>query len=77
MRDALARDPPALRRYDQRVRSPCNRNCCLDDADICIGCLRSLDEILGWVAAGEVGQQAIIERAELRKKARERRLERD
>ena len=30
--------------------NPCVRNCCLDDNDICLGCFRTLDEILGWRA---------------------------
>ncbi|EGR4199847.1 DUF1289 domain-containing protein [Vibrio cholerae] len=24
-------------------KSPCVRHCCLDDKDICIGCVRTLD----------------------------------
>jgi predicted Fe-S protein YdhL (DUF1289 family) len=28
--------------------SPCVRNCCLDGEDICIGCLRHIDEIIAW-----------------------------
>ncbi|MDH5517258.1 MAG: DUF1289 domain-containing protein [Gammaproteobacteria bacterium] len=31
------------------VHSPCVRNCCLDQNDICIGCLRTLDEIKDWM----------------------------
>lgn len=27
--------------------SPCVRNCCLDD-DLCLGCFRSIDEIIAW-----------------------------
>ena len=30
------------------VESPCVRNCCLDDNDICVGCYRSLVEITRW-----------------------------
>lgn len=30
------------------VESPCVRNCCLDDSDICVGCYRSLMEITRW-----------------------------
>jgi uncharacterized protein len=30
------------------VESPCVRNCCLDDNDICVGCYRSLAEITRW-----------------------------
>jgi RNA 2',3'-cyclic 3'-phosphodiesterase len=28
--------------------SPCVRNCCLNDQDVCLGCLRTLPEILNW-----------------------------
>lgn len=28
--------------------SPCVRNCCLDENDICLGCYRSLSETLNW-----------------------------
>ncbi|WP_394495638.1 DUF1289 domain-containing protein [Shewanella sp. ENK2] len=30
------------------VNSPCIGNCCLDEQDVCLGCHRRLDEILGW-----------------------------
>ena len=33
------------------VESPCVRRCTLDDADLCVGCGRTLEEILNWVAA--------------------------
>lgn len=32
----------------EELKSPCVRNCCLDDNDICVGCFRHLDEIIGW-----------------------------
>ena len=28
--------------------SPCVRNCCLDEQDVCLGCKRTLQEILDW-----------------------------
>lgn len=28
--------------------SPCNRICCLNNADVCLGCGRSLQEIKDW-----------------------------
>ncbi len=34
-----------------QVESPCVRNCCLDNNDICLGCFRSLDEIRQWSTA--------------------------
>lgn len=30
------------------LSSPCVRNCCLDQDDICLGCYRHLDEIIAW-----------------------------
>jgi predicted Fe-S protein YdhL (DUF1289 family) len=30
------------------INSPCVRNCCLNEQDICLGCFRSLDEIKLW-----------------------------
>lgn len=54
------------------VASPCVRNCCLDDDDICLGCHRSLAEIVAWGGASDQERRAILERAAER--ARERRL---
>ena len=45
------------------VASPCIRNCCLDDDDICLGCHRSVTEIIAWGDAGNVERRAILERA--------------
>lgn len=28
--------------------SPCVRNCCLNEKDVCLGCYRHIDEIVGW-----------------------------
>ena len=50
--------------------SPCVRNCCLDDADVCIGCGRHLQEILRWTQADAAERQAIVERAAARRAAR-------
>ncbi|MEI8647961.1 DUF1289 domain-containing protein [Paraglaciecola sp. Hal342] len=36
------------------VDSPCVRNCCLDQQDMCVGCFRMLDEIVGWGTASSV-----------------------
>lgn len=48
--------------------SPCVRNCCLDENDICIGCLRSLSEILNWRELPLSEKKAIMERCKQRKK---------
>lgn len=52
--------------------SPCVRNCCLDDDDVCIGCGRSLDEIRNWSLVDEVARQQIRERADERVRLRRR-----
>lgn len=44
---------------EQPVASPCNRKCCLDPADICIGCGRSMDEICRWTSYTNEEKQAI------------------
>lgn len=54
------------------VASPCVRNCCLDDQDICLGCYRSMAEILGWSAAGKEERNAILQRCRLRREQRGR-----
>jgi predicted Fe-S protein YdhL (DUF1289 family) len=48
------------------VPSPCVRNCCLDDKDICLGCYRSLSEILRWSEAKEDEKKEILTRCRLR-----------
>lgn len=31
-----------------KVVSPCVSLCCLDEDDVCMGCLRHINEITGW-----------------------------
>ncbi|WP_101758368.1 DUF1289 domain-containing protein [Oceanicoccus sp. KOV_DT_Chl] len=40
-------------------KNPCVRNCCLDDGNICMGCGRSLPEILEWHQADYPRQKQI------------------
>lgn len=54
------------------VESPCVRNCCLDDNNICLGCYRSLEEITGWSNANGEQRKQILLRAEQRKQAKQR-----
>lgn len=56
------------------VASPCVRNCCLDERDVCMGCGRSLDEIRDWSEAGDDQRRAILERAAARRAERAARL---
>ncbi len=50
--------------------NPCVRNCCLDDSKVCMGCGRSLAEILEWHHADDPRQQQISQRAQQRLVAR-------
>lgn len=56
------------------VASPCVRNCCLDDDDVCLGCHRSVEEIMAWGSASNVERRAILQRAAQRAAERRRRF---
>lgn len=49
------------------VESPCVRNCCLDDSDICVGCYRSLVEITRWSLVDDDVKALILVAAEERR----------
>ena len=53
----------------ERIASPCVRNCCLDEQDICLGCGRSLVEITAWSGSSDHERRAILERAAQRRYA--------
>ena len=48
------------------MNSPCVRDCCLDEHDVCMGCGRTLAEILRWHAASEEEREAILVTARAR-----------
>ncbi|MFL0801712.1 MAG: DUF1289 domain-containing protein [Agarilytica sp.] len=50
--------------------SPCVRNCCLDENDICLGCHRSISEICTWSQLDEQGRKKVLRHAEVRKEVR-------
>ncbi len=50
------------------VASPCVDNCCLNDDDICMGCFRSLQEILDWGGADSQLRLEILRQVDERKK---------
>ena len=43
-----------------QVESPCVGRCCLNESDVCIGCLRNLEEIKEWSQASEMRKKEII-----------------
>jgi uncharacterized protein len=50
------------------VQSPCVRNCCLDQNDICLGCHRSIEEIIAWGGASNEVRNTILKSAKQRAK---------
>jgi len=50
----------------ESVASPCIRNCCLDDDNICLGCGRSLGEIIRWSNATASEKEDILTRSRRR-----------
>lgn len=49
------------------IDSPCVRNCCLDQNDVCLGCFRTLEEITQWSQIDNSGKQKILRSAQLRR----------
>ena len=58
------------------LASPCVRNCCLDDDNVCMGCGRTLHEIVAWGTASDDDKTATLTRSRERRLARERRYPR-
>lgn len=50
------------------IASPCVLNCCLDNDDVCIGCFRTLDEIVAWTAIDERAKGHILKQCKQRKR---------
>ena len=53
-----------------RVESPCVRTCCLDHDDVCVGCYRSIKEIIAWGGASDDERRDILERCAARRDER-------
>ncbi len=45
------------------LASPCRRQCCLDEHEQCLGCGRTLQEILDWGAADNTRRRQICQAA--------------
>jgi hypothetical protein len=55
------------------LASPCVRNCCLDDDNVCMGCGRTLQEIVQWGTASDAAKAVTLAQSRERLRARERR----
>jgi predicted Fe-S protein YdhL (DUF1289 family) len=45
------------------VSSPCVRNCCLDEDDVCLGCFRTIEEIMRWGGIDDEEKHKILVKA--------------
>jgi len=54
---------------ERPLASPCVNVCALDDADICIGCQRSVDEITRWSRMDNAERRAVLGRCVERARA--------
>lgn len=68
------RPAPPIARADDAPASPCVRNCCLDEQDVCLGCGRHIDEILRWRESGPAERETILAQASQRRDERRKRL---
>ena len=53
---------------EDQLSSPCVRQCCLNNDDICLGCFRSLEEIRNWTEVDEQTRQRFLTNAKCREK---------
>jgi predicted Fe-S protein YdhL (DUF1289 family) len=58
------------------LASPCVRNCCLDEHNVCLGCGRSLEEIVAWSGAEPGEKAAILARSRARAALRSKSFDR-
>lgn len=49
------------------IDSPCIRNCCLNEKDICLGCFRQINEITNWRCFTQTEKVAILDKCTKRK----------
>tara|TARA_B110000914_G_C15121108_1_gene290629 strand:+ start:93 stop:299 length:207 start_codon:yes stop_codon:yes gene_type:complete len=60
------------------VKSPCINVCLMDESrGVCIGCLRTQDEIGGWVTFSDHEKKKILVKATERKKRKQRYLQKN
>lgn len=48
------------------VANPCIRHCCLNEQNICLGCYRTLDDILSWHQATDDQKRQMLQQARQR-----------
>ena len=56
----------------EEVASPCIRNCCLTEQDICLGCFRHIDEIMAWRQLNASAKQEVLIQCQKRQQQHEK-----
>jgi hypothetical protein len=56
------------------IPSPCVRNCCLNEEDVCLGCFRHIDEIIRWGEAADGERQQALQYAAQRREAHQQKF---
>ena len=51
---------------DETIQSPCIRQCALDEADVCMGCFRTINDILNWQASTNEQKANMVSAAQQR-----------
>ena len=51
------------------TNNPCVKNCCLNQQNVCLGCFRTLEEILAWHDYSEDDTKVAMLKCEKRKTA--------
>ncbi|MEN7342300.1 MAG: DUF1289 domain-containing protein [Pseudomonadota bacterium] len=52
-------------------QSPCISVCTLDEDNVCMGCFRTLDEIIDWTMLDDAEKQAVLDNVATRAAGRE------
>ncbi|WP_077287337.1 DUF1289 domain-containing protein [Cognaticolwellia aestuarii] len=55
-----------INNVEDDIASPCVRNCCLNEADICLGCFRHIDEIMAWRQLDATGKKSVLSQCQQR-----------
>lgn len=58
-----------MSQQEKPVASPCVSICALDEADVCTGCQRSVDEIRRWRGMDNAERRAVLLRCHERARA--------
>lgn len=55
---------------NEKIQSPCIGQCCLDQEDVCVGCFRTMNEILNWTSSTSDEKLEVLSRCQQRRAIR-------